>query len=83
MTIYNSADEVPEAIKHDLTQGVVLAGQKLRQWRAFGGFHELRASWLAADGELVFICHHDDRISVIDGGEATDITPLIDRDAAD
>lgn len=79
--IYNHADDVPDDVKHDLVTGIRAAGHKLREWRSLGHFHELRAQILGADGPITLICHHDDRISLIDGGPAVDITAIIDQSA--
>lgn len=75
---YNRAEDVPPDVQHDLFAGVVTGARKLREWRAFGEFHELRGSWLSADGEVVLICHHDDSVTLVDGCESMDLTALLD-----
>lgn len=79
MTTYNSIEDVPAETSRDLMEGIALLARKLRQWRDFGSLHELRASVLAADGEIVLICHHDDRITLVEGNKSVDLTEWLER----
>lgn len=76
---YNHVDDVPADLQRELMEDMLLAARKLREWRDYGAMHELRGSYLNADGEIVLICHHDDRVTLVDGDSSVDLTPLLDR----
>lgn len=76
---YNSIEDVPAEAARELMDGIALLARKLRQWRDFGSLHELRASVLSADGEIVLICHHDERLTLVEGETSVDMTEWLAR----